>query len=68
MVLYPDSFGFSNVHCVGTSRPFTDLKLNCISVSNFSSHLGLVDKEVISIFLFDEAEALYLIKPLYFAS
>ena len=58
-------FGFTNVDCVRTLRTFADFELYGVSIVDFTSHLGLVYEEIFSAFLFDEAEALYLIKPLY---
>jgi len=66
--LWTDSFGLSNVHCVWAFWPFANFELNRIPISNLSSHLGLVNEEVFSIFSFDKAEALYLIKQLYCAT
>ncbi len=61
------SFGFSNVDCVRPLRSLANFKLNGISVSNVPFNLGFVNEEVVSLFLFDEAEALCLIEPFYCA-
>ena len=65
-----NSFGFclfrlTNVDCVWTLRTFTNFELNRVSITDFTSHLGLMNEEIFSAFLFYEAEALYSIKPLY---
>ena len=61
-------FGFTNIDCVWTFRSFTDLKLDSVSVSNFTSHLGLVNEEVFSLCLLDKSETFQSIKPLYCTS
>ncbi len=59
------SLGFADVDGVWALWTFTDFELDGISVVNFTGHLGLVNEEILSVFLFDETKAFCLVEPLY---